>query len=181
MQSGAAAGTSTGASSSICVADKFQQSTGASSSMSVADIFQRLRYAQCIRKKGEDRVLELKKKSAEIAEPEANNKCFDKLSSPQRCTKYQSSSDDAADAETVAEVTRIIRSAHRGTTPLCASASNCCNQDGCMVGANFGYASGPKWFCSKHKQEGMIDLKNKRCEQDGCMVTALFGHPGVVK
>ena len=43
-----------------------------------------------------------------------------------------------------------------------------CEQEGCTTQPTFGLKGGKAHFCSKHKKDGMIDIKNKRCIHEGC-------------
>jgi hypothetical protein len=36
-------------------------------------------------------------------------------------------------------------------------------------------------YCSKHKLQGMIDVKNKRCEYEGCKINACYNFKGINK
>lgn len=54
-----------------------------------------------------------------------------------------------------------------------------CSEDGCSITATFGWEGGRREFCSKHKEEAMIQLATRLCEHPGkCRKVACFGFVG---
>ena len=54
-----------------------------------------------------------------------------------------------------------------------------CHHVGCTKQANFGVAGSNKpEFCSQHKMDGMVNVKNKRCAHHGCTKRANYGVAG---
>jgi len=50
-----------------------------------------------------------------------------------------------------------------------------CLFDGCKIHPYFGLELGKPVFCSKHKEEGMLDVKNKKCPFNDCKSQPTFG------
>jgi hypothetical protein len=50
-----------------------------------------------------------------------------------------------------------------------------CIENGCETRCVFGTYNGPPVFCSKHKKNGMVDVKNKRCSIDFCLKYRVYG------
>eukprot|EP00897_Mesotaenium_endlicherianum_P010499 jgi/Mesen1/9478/ME000063S08931 len=58
-----------------------------------------------------------------------------------------------------------------------AHPSHRCNFGGCATIANFNYPGGPGRWCSKHKVDGMVNVKEKRqCAVEGCVIRPYFGY-----
>ena len=52
-----------------------------------------------------------------------------------------------------------------------------CNHTECNIRANFNYISESKGiYCSKHKLNGMIDIKTKKCAENGCNIQPSFNY-----
>ncbi len=57
-----------------------------------------------------------------------------------------------------------------------------CVSDGCETQPVFGVPGSKKAsHCTRHKLEGMVDVKNKTCVSDGCETRSVFGVPGSKK
>ena len=56
--------------------------------------------------------------------------------------------------------------------------TRCKAATGCVKHASFGFEGGSASYCSEHKLDGMIDVKNKRCAHEGCMKRPHFNAPG---
>jgi len=62
------------------------------------------------------------------------------------------------------------------------NSSNVCQYEDCQTRSSFGYIGSNKAiYCSKHKQEGMIDVKHKTCQFEGCQTRSSFGYIGSKK
>ncbi|CAH6419862.1 Hypothetical protein HVR_LOCUS944 [uncultured virus] len=53
-----------------------------------------------------------------------------------------------------------------------------CRAQGCTKQATYGFEINKSLYCRIHKEDGMINVKNKRCEQEGCMTESSFGYEG---
>jgi hypothetical protein len=56
--------------------------------------------------------------------------------------------------------------------------SSClCNEGNCKITPNYNYENKAKGiYCSEHKKEGMIDVKNKFCQNINCKTRATFNY-----
>ena len=53
-----------------------------------------------------------------------------------------------------------------------------CLENGCQTRAIFGFEGGNAKYCFKHKDNGMIDVKNKTCQYEGCKKRPSYGIEG---
>ena len=54
-----------------------------------------------------------------------------------------------------------------------------CRVDGCEIGASFNIEGEKKrLYCSNHKADGMVDVRNKKCLHNGCEITPKFNIKG---
>jgi hypothetical protein len=50
-----------------------------------------------------------------------------------------------------------------------------CREENCKKRSSFGLIWNKPLYCKEHKQEEMIDVKNKRCKEKGCVLRPNFG------
>jgi hypothetical protein len=52
-----------------------------------------------------------------------------------------------------------------------------CQYEGCQIKCpSFNYKGGPPKYCSKHKKEGMINVRRKKCQYKGCNTIPSFNY-----
>ena len=57
-----------------------------------------------------------------------------------------------------------------------------CIYDGCKIRPNYNNEGETKaLYCSKHKKEGMVDVKNKTCIHEGCKIIPNYNNEGETK
>lgn len=54
------------------------------------------------------------------------------------------------------------------------TAPRCAHPDGCLKRPSFGPSGGKAVYCSSHKEESMVDVKNGICNQPGCRRRPVF-------
>ena len=61
------------------------------------------------------------------------------------------------------------------TCDNCRDKSKNCSEEGCKTIPNYNY-EGEKTalYCSKHKLDNMIDIKNKKCQEKGCKIQSYY-------
>lgn len=53
-----------------------------------------------------------------------------------------------------------------------------CSYSNCTKRPIFAYQHMKPLFCSSHKEQEMIDVKNRKCEFSDCIVQPIFGYEG---
>ena len=53
-----------------------------------------------------------------------------------------------------------------------------CENNDCFIRASFNYIDQKARFCTKHKKENMVNVKNKQCIIEGCITRPCFNFNG---
>ena len=53
--------------------------------------------------------------------------------------------------------------------------ANICNEEGCVKSSNFALEGGKACYCSKHKKEDMINVRDRKCKEKGCRRLPIYG------
>jgi len=53
-----------------------------------------------------------------------------------------------------------------------------CKEDGCKTRPIFNFKGGKAMLCFAHKQDGMVDVKNKKCAYENCKTLPIFNFKG---
>lgn len=53
-----------------------------------------------------------------------------------------------------------------------------CFENHCSKHASYNFEGEKALYCSKHKQEGMIDVVSKRCINQGCYTQPVYNYIG---
>ena len=56
-----------------------------------------------------------------------------------------------------------------------------CLQNGCKKRGYYNFLGFDGRYCSEHRQEGMVNVANKKCEHLGCETRPVYNSPGETK
>ena len=56
-----------------------------------------------------------------------------------------------------------------------------CVYDGCQTSPSYNYEGNARLYCSKHKKEGMVNVKDTRCFRNGCKTSPSYNYEGELK